>query len=105
MARVNTIGKDVATAGTAERLSATDLWVSWFMIEFKSGNSGSNVYRAANSSVDNTYPKITSSSAFIWSIPNQNQNLKDWWIDVDTNGDGVWITYGIAQDGAPADLT
>lgn len=104
MARVNTIGKDVAAAGAAEALSATDLWVSWFMVEAKSGNSGSNVYRAASADVDNTYPKITATTPFTFAIANHNQNLADWYIDVDTNGDGVWITYGVAQRDDTPDL-
>ena len=95
MARVEVISKTVSSAGTAEPLSASDLWVSWFVIEFKSSNSGANVYRG-DSDVDNTYPAVTSSKSFSWAIPRQNQNLADWFIDVDTSGDGVWVTYGTA---------
>lgn len=103
MARVDTIGRDVTTAGTAVEASATDLWVSWFIVEFKSGNTGSNGYRACNSNVDNTYPAITADAPFSWAIANQNFNLKDLWLDVDTSGDGFWITYGVAQTEVPAD--
>lgn len=104
MARVDTISKTVTTAGAAERLSTDDLWVSWFQLEVKSANSGSNVYRACSSDVDNTYPAVTSDKAYVWAISGQNQNLKDWWIDVDTSGDGVWITYGVAQADTLEDL-
>ena len=104
MARVNTISKAVTTAGTAVQLSDDELWVSWFQIEFKSANSGTNIYRAANSSVDSTYPVVTADKAYIWAIAEQNQNLADWWIDADTNGDGVWITYGVAQSDVKDDI-
>lgn len=97
MARVEVISKTVTTAGTAEALSASDLWVSWFVIEFKASNSGTNVYRG-DADVDSTYPKITTDRSFSWSMSRQNQNLKDWYIDVDTNGDGVWVTYGRASE-------
>lgn len=103
MSRVNTIGKDITTAGTAERASATDLWVSWFVIEFKSGNTGSNGYRSCGTDADNTHPAITASKPFSWAIANQNFNLYDLWLDVDTSGDGFWITYGVAQTEVPAD--
>lgn len=103
MARVNTIGKDITTAGTAERASATDLWVSWCIVEFKSGNSGSTGYRGFSSSVDNTYPQITADKPFSWAISMQNLNLYDLWLDVATNGDGFWISYGVAQSEVPAD--
>ena len=104
MARVNTISKTVTTAGTAEALSDSDLWVSWFQLEFKSANGGTNVYRGATSSVDSNYPVITADKAYIWAIAGQNQNLKEWYIDVDTNGDGVWITYGVAQSDVNDDI-
>ncbi len=104
MARVETISKTVTTAGTAERLSTTDLWVSWFQLEFKSANSGTNIYRACSSDVDSTYPVITATKGYVWAIAGQNQNLNDWWIDADTSGDGVWITYGVGQADLKEDL-
>lgn len=97
MARVNTISKTVTAAGTAESLSSDDLWVSWFTIEFKSANSGTNVYRGATSDVDSNYPVVTADKPFAFAAASNNQNLKEWYIDVDTSGDGVWITYGVAQ--------
>lgn len=101
--RVNTISKTIATAGTAEAASATDLWVSWFVVEFKSGNTGANGYRAFADSVDSTYPAITADKPFSWAIANQNFNLADLYLDVDTSGDGFWISYGVAQTEVPAD--
>ena len=105
MARSNTISKAVTTAGTAVQLSTTDLWVSWFQIEFKSGNTGTSCFRGASASVDSTYPAVTASKAYVWAIAGQNQNLADWYIDSDTNGDGVWLTYGVAQEDVNSDAT
>lgn len=100
--RVSVISKTVTSAGTAEALSASDVWVSWMIVEAKASNAGSNVYRG-DSDVDNTYPTITSTKSFSWASAGENTNLKDWYIDVDTSGDGVWITYGVAQVAAPED--
>lgn len=104
MARVNTISKSIATAGIELPASATKLWVSWFIVEFKSGNTGSNGYRSCSTTCDNTYPAITATTPFSWAIAGQNFNLADLYLDVDTSGDGFWITYGIAQSEVAADL-
>ena len=104
MARVNTISKAVTTAGTAVALSATDLWVSWFVLEWKSGNAGTSIFRGATADVYNTYPTIADGKAFSFAPASNNQNLKEWYIDADTSGDGVWITYGIAQQDDSSDV-
>lgn len=104
MVRHETISKDITTAGTAEAVSATDLWVSWFIVEFKSGNAGAAGYRGFNNSVDATYPVIDADNPFSWAVSNQNVNLADLYLDVATSGDGFWITYGVAQEGTPSDL-
>lgn len=104
MARVNTVSVSVTTAGTAVPLSATDLWVSWFVIEFDGSNSGTNIYRGATADVDSTYPAITSSKPFSYAVSSNNQNLKEWYIDADSNGDSVWVTYGIAQEDDTPDI-
>lgn len=98
MSRVDTIEKTITTAGVAEQASADDLFVSWFIVEFKSANAGSEIYRACNENVDSTYPVINADKPFSWAIAHQNFNLKDLWLDTDTSGDGVWITYGVAQE-------
>ena len=105
MARVNTIAKAITTAGTELPASSVELWVSWFIVEFKSGNTGSNGYRSCSTTCDNTYPAITEAKPFSWAIAGQNFNLAELYLDVDTSGDGFWITYGIAQNETASDIT
>lgn len=100
--RFKVISKAVTTAGAAEAISDTDLWVSWILIEWDETNSGSNVYRG-DADVDNTYPTITSTKSFSWSSAGDNLNLADIYLDVDSSGDSVWVTYGKSQTQAAED--
>ena len=100
------LNKDVTTSGTPERVSATDLWVTSAMIIRKNTNVGVNVYIGFSSA---TADKTSGNSAVIQAQDvydikadldrnmQQEFNLNDIWIDVDTNGDGIVVQYIQAQ--------
>jgi len=82
--------KTVSSAGTAERLSATDVYVFWLTIQADPSNTG-NVYLGGDS---------VSSSSGIQLAPGDSHhfppisryyvyNLKNIWVDVGEDGEGV----------------
>lgn len=88
--------KTVTTAGTAERLSSTDLYVYSFHVRAKSDNTGSIYFGGAL--VDDTTTPVAAGEDFIWSGQGNGavvpiKNLRDVWIDADNNGDGVTVVY------------
>ena len=95
---VGQLENDVASAGTAEAISTTDLTVTGAVITAKSGNTG-DIYVGTSSA---------SSSAFGVLLDGGEQlkltrdmfpkdvsgfNLKDLYIDAGTNDDGVTVLY------------
>ena len=94
---LTTLVKTVTTAGTAEALSSTDLVVRSFTIRAKSDNGG-NVY-IGNSDIDSTGLWLAASETYNYTPTHHTQgthkgtNLADWYIDVDTNGEGVVVAY------------
>ena len=93
---VNSFVKNVTTAGTAERISSTDILVSSVTFRAKKGNSN-DIY-IGDSSVANTYPDLDADQTVTFEAPIVNGNhtainLKEIWVDVDTNGEGVDVWY------------
>ncbi len=91
--------QDVAASGTAEALSAvgTRILCSWVTVQAKTGNTGnvcvgdSNVICASAPAVElepgwsHTYPPMDR---------RQHYDLRDVYVDADTNDDGVsWVCY------------
>lgn len=88
--------KNVGTAGTAEPLSDEGFVVRSAVIQAKAGNSG-KIY-IGGSGVDNTDHYIEAGETF--SLPfdavrsdEGGHDLAKVYIDADTNGEGVNITY------------
>ena len=93
---VNSFVKNVTTAGTAERISSTDILVSSVTFRAKKGNS--NDMYIGDSSVANTYPDLDANQTVPFEAPIVNGNhtainLKEIWVDADTNGEGVDVWY------------
>lgn len=80
--------KDVTTAGTAVALVSSSTPCSWVILCAKGDNTGKIYY--GGSSVSST------SGAYLWpgaSEKIQISDLKDIYIDSDTNGEGVQFSY------------
>lgn len=80
--------KDVTAAGTAERLSATERAVRAVTIRAKSDNT--DLVAIGDADVD----AVTLNS--VWLDPGDvlvlgPTDLRNWWIDAATNGDGVFL--------------
>ena len=93
---INSVVKNVTTAGTAERISSTDLYVTAVTFRAKKGNSN-DIY-IGDSDVASTYPDLDANQTVTFEAPIVNGhhsaiNLKEIWIDVDTNGEGVDVWY------------
>ena len=92
----NSFDKNVATAGTAERISATTILVSSVTFRAKKGNTN-DIY-LGDADVANTYPDLDANQTITFEAPmysgnHTGINLRDIWIDVDTDGEGVDVFY------------
>lgn len=93
------VNKTVSVAGTREKASASQLLVRSFMIQALATNTN-NVY-IGDSSVSSTVfgIKLAAGNAVTVEAPvmgvggSNDLDLSDWWLDVDTNGEGVSIIY------------
>lgn len=95
------ITKAVAVAGTAEPISATQLFVTDFEIFAPAANAGANFY-IGNVDVDNTWiPRgksqalnfVHGSGTLLGIDPALGFDLNKIYVDVDSNGDSVIIQY------------
>ena len=106
MARLKSLGKkEVTTAGTPVRATATDTWCESFMVEPWIGNTGKTYVgtSASDFGSGNTYllgimPIPTTNvvepfNSGKGSQGNHSFNLADIYIDADVNGEAVLITY------------
>jgi hypothetical protein len=92
-----TLTKTVSASGTPERISATDiLFVSATIIgksAARTNNTGT-VYIGFSDTNDSQPLEITSGSELLVNAPSGTcLNLKDFYIDVATNNDGVVVNY------------
>tara|TARA_R100000306_G_C4363933_1_gene136678 strand:- start:734 stop:1030 length:297 start_codon:yes stop_codon:yes gene_type:complete len=92
----NSFVKNVTTAGTQVRLSATDLFVSAVTIRAKKGNTN-DVY-IGDADVANSYPDLDANQTVTFEAPiiggsHTAINLKEVWVDADTDGEGVDVWY------------
>lgn len=103
-AKIGVLNKTVTTAGTAERLSSTDLIVRMAEIQAASDNTGlmfigtsSSTASAANGiALTKGTATVPSGVLEIGNMSNQSGprvNLKDIWVDSATNGDQVNVLY------------
>lgn len=93
--------KTVTSAGTAEALSATTLWVSDLLIQPISTNGG-NIY-IGDSTINNTGPYIAVTDNWEYRGDDvrghaKEIDLADVYIDADSNGEGVIFSYTIRRN-------
>lgn len=93
---VNSVVKTVTTAGTAERISATSILVS--TVTFRAIKGNTNDVYIGDSSVANTYPDLDANQTITFEAPTiagnvEGIDLKNVWVDADTNGEGVDVWY------------
>lgn len=99
MGNLVSISKVVATAGTAERLTAISTLARWVDIQADYSNTGSIFIGGAL--VDGSLTPAVGIEIFAgttYTIQKLHQregniDLKDIWIDSSTNGDGVGVNY------------
>ncbi|MDP6823856.1 MAG: hypothetical protein QF554_11270 [Dehalococcoidia bacterium] len=87
---LKTISKTVTAAGTAERLSATDLLVWWARVKAKTANAGT-VY-LGDAAVSSSDPGLVADDA-IELRGHPNLNLYDVFVDAGTSSEGVDVWY------------
>ena len=84
-------------SGTAQRLSATNLWVRGVLCQAESGNTG--ILRVGDSNVSATFGHELVAGEVFTLIPPQKDgedqliNLYDVWFDGDTTGDDLMVSY------------
>lgn len=88
----------VDAAGTPKQVSSENLFVTEFELYVYSGNTGSNCY-IGNSEVSSSWIPRTKAGIYNYSYSNGNLdadlgfNLKNFYVDADSNGDKVIIEY------------
>lgn len=104
--KIKTIKKGVAAAGTAERLSATDFKVQWVRIQAEDDNTGVVYVGGSDVAATNGIELRVSAAAEVRSVPAVEFSsvdvggfisLRDIWLDVGTNADGVIATYFVGE--------
>jgi len=93
---VNSLVKNVTSAGTAERISATHILCSSVTFRAKKGNT-TDIY-IGDSSVADTYPDLDANQTITFEAPTiagnvEGIDLYNIWVDADTNGEGVDVWY------------
>ncbi len=89
--------KTVATAGVPESLFAAGKKVKSFTIVALQGNTGSGSARHTDDQVSDAYP-LPPQGAYGATDPDpakayDSYDLKDYFVDVATNGDGFFVIY------------
>ena len=93
---LDSLVKTVSAAGTAERLTTSNIYVTGATITGIPGNTG-NLF-AGGSDVDNTKVPIDASETVAVPAPVAHGgvvqfNLRDIWIDVGVSGEGAHVFY------------
>lgn len=85
--------KTVSATGTAERLISSATQCSSYTISAKPGNTG-DVY-LGNSDVSTSDPPLQPGDSISWAGGQKKPtaDLREIWVDVDTNGEGVDVWY------------
>jgi len=94
--KLTSVTKNVASAGTAERLTAAMTLTHSVEIAARDSNTG-DVY-IGDSTIDNTATGLSAGESMTVSAPlvrgNQGElDLTEIFVDADTNGEGVNLTY------------
>jgi len=92
---------NVDAAGTAEQISATSLYVSWFEVHFPTGNAG-NCF-IGSSDVDSTWIPRPADTTIVYSAGSGSDttkgdyiDLSQWFIDAANTDDDAIIEYAIS---------
>jgi len=93
---INSLVKNVTTAGTAERISATSIYVS--TVTFRASKGNTNDIYIGDSGVGNSYPDLDANQTITFEAPTiagnvEGIDLKSVWVDSDTDGEGVDVWY------------
>jgi len=97
--KIKSLIKDVATAGTAEPLSATQILVSDFKFQPRSSNTGDNMYlgdSAVSSTTSVAYPKggiYNETGGQGTPYKDELIDLSQVYIDGDADGDEMVVQY------------
>jgi hypothetical protein len=90
-------GVDVTSAGTAVPLSAAQLTAGWVFVQAKAANTGK--IHVGSSAVSATSKQVELSPTDGYTFPTSSvpniYDLAEIFIDSDTDGDGVWVGYGV----------
>ena len=87
---LKTLSKSVMLAGTAERLSETDLLVWWARVKARTANAGT-IY-LGDAAVSSGDPGLVADDV-IELRGHPNLNLFDVFVDAGTSGEGVDVWY------------
>lgn len=87
-------GKNVTAAGTPEKLSSESLQVTSCVIQAKRSNTG-NVYIGGSDVSSTTGTSLIAGQTYNLSLSGTDglYDLQRLWLDVDTSGEGVTVTY------------
>ena len=93
---INSLVKTVSTAGTAERISATSIFVT--TVTFRASKGNTNDVYIGDSGVGNSYPDLDANQTVTFVAPTiagnvEGIDLRSIWVDADTNGEGVDVWY------------
>ena len=93
---INSLVKTVSTAGTAERISATPIFVT--TVTFRASKGNTNDVYIGDSGVGNSYPDLDANQTVTFAAPTiagnvEGIDLRSIWVDADTNGEGVDVWY------------
>lgn len=90
-------GKTVAASGTAEKIAATATKVLFVVFRAKTGNTN-NVYLGDSNVDKTTSPQLTLTAGQTLTVnapTGFHIDLTEWYVDADTNGEGVdFLTFG-----------
>jgi len=96
-AQLKTFSKNVAIAGTAERLSDVDLFVRELAIQAKLNVNniyvGGSDVTAANGIALTPFKSFVLTDMVVGRGEEEYVNLKDVWINADTGGEGAIVLY------------
>ncbi len=86
--------KDVAAAGTAERLAASRTPAVWVIVQAKSGNTGT-IFLGGAAVADGNGGELAAGDSVKLSRNTEfeDYDLYDIWVDTDSAGDGVVFLY------------
>jgi hypothetical protein len=95
--------KTVTTAGTREQLTTAKLHVPSFTISTEKSNTGdvyigNNQVSATDCLIELGAGDVHEFEASKYGLAGANWDLTDFWVDVQTSGDGCFVGYAERED-------